>query len=94
MTTTYYDVPLLKAPVWTWEVPLSSASVAYCPVLSRFVMRTFQRSPGWRRGASVAALAGSLLTRIGWLLAGRVSAEGRLKKHASTDESDAYASTV
>jgi len=22
MTTTYYDVPLLKPPVWTWEVPL------------------------------------------------------------------------
>ena len=21
-TNTYYDVPLLKAPVWTWEVPL------------------------------------------------------------------------
>ena len=21
MTTTYYDVPLLKPPVWTWEVP-------------------------------------------------------------------------
>jgi formate-dependent nitrite reductase membrane component NrfD len=22
MTTTYYDVPLLKPPVWTWEVPM------------------------------------------------------------------------
>ena len=22
MTATYYDVPLLKPPVWTWEVPL------------------------------------------------------------------------
>src|SRR5690349_8612007 len=22
MTNTYYDVPLLKPPVWTWEVPL------------------------------------------------------------------------
>src|SRR3954454_10823342 len=22
MTSTYYDVPLLKAPVWTWEVPV------------------------------------------------------------------------
>ena len=21
MTTTYYDVPLLKGPVWTWEIP-------------------------------------------------------------------------
>ena len=43
-------------------------------------MRTLGRSPGWRRAASVAALAGSLLTRIGWLLAGRASAEGRLTK--------------
>src|SRR3954454_12411846 len=33
----------------------------------------------WRRAASVAALAGSLLTRIGWILAGRTSAEGRLR---------------
>src|SRR3954465_5977977 len=22
MTATYYDAPLLKAPVWTWEVPV------------------------------------------------------------------------
>jgi formate-dependent nitrite reductase membrane component NrfD len=43
------------------------------------VMRLFGRSHGWRRAASVAALAGSLLTRVGWLLAGRVSAEERLK---------------
>jgi hypothetical protein len=31
-----------------------------------------------RRVASVAALAGSLLTRIGWILAGRTSAEARV----------------
>jgi Polysulfide reductase len=44
------------------------------------VMRAVGRSPGWRRAASVAALAGSLLTRIGWLLAGRASAQGRLTR--------------
>ena len=39
----------------------------------------------WRRAASVAALAGSLLTRIGWILAGRTSAEGRLRRRDRTD---------
>jgi hypothetical protein len=34
------------------------------------------RSRRWRSAASVAALAGSLLTRVGWILAGRVSANG------------------
>jgi formate-dependent nitrite reductase membrane component NrfD len=58
------------------------------------MMRAFGRSPAWRRAASAITLAGSLLTRVGWLLAGRVSAEGRLKKHASIEESDAYASAV
>ena len=38
----------------------------------------------WRATASVAALAGSLLTRIGWILAGRASAEGRLTLRSST----------
>ena len=34
----------------------------------------------WRRIASVAVLAGSLLTRLGWILAGRVSADGRVRR--------------
>src|SRR3954471_11947345 len=38
----------------------------------------------WRRVASVSALAGSLLTRIGWILAGRASAEGRLTLRGRT----------
>ena len=58
------------------------------------VMRSLGRGRGWRRAASVAALAGSLLTRFGWLLAGRISAEGRLTKHTSTDDSDAHASSL
>jgi hypothetical protein len=36
--------------------------------------RAAGRSTGWRRVASVAALAGSLLTRMGWIAAGRASA--------------------
>jgi Polysulphide reductase, NrfD len=36
--------------------------------------RTAGRTPAWRRVASVCALAGSLLTRIGWIAAGRASA--------------------
>src|SRR5436190_1001370 len=177
MTTTYYDVPLLKAPVWTWEVPVyffiggaaggaavigAIASATYTgvligattipvwhehvktlpfhfaasgmgsaaamltllghddPALNRIsvgaavvetvlgasielnrrpssrplhegtsgwvvragtvlsgpvplVCRLATRSTRWRHVASVAALAGSLLTRIGWILAGRAS---------------------
>jgi len=38
------------------------------------VCRLATRSTRWRRAASIAALAGSLLTRIGWVLAGRASA--------------------
>jgi len=37
--------------------------------------RTLGRGPAWRRVASVSALAGSILTRIGWIAAGRASAE-------------------
>ena len=36
--------------------------------------RTAGRSASWRRVASVSALVGSLLTRIGWIAAGRASA--------------------
>lgn len=58
------------------------------------VLRTLGRGRGWRRAASVASLVGSLLTRFGWLLAGRISAEGRLKMHSSTEDSDAHASAL
>ena len=43
----------------------------------------------WRRVASVAALAGSLLTRIGWILAGRASAEGRVWRRDRTEPNGA-----
>ncbi|HEY2431216.1 MAG TPA: NrfD/PsrC family molybdoenzyme membrane anchor subunit [Vicinamibacterales bacterium] len=38
------------------------------------ILRAVGRSPRWRKAASASALAGSLLTRMGWLLAGRASA--------------------
>jgi formate-dependent nitrite reductase membrane component NrfD len=47
-------------------------------------MRLASRSPGVRKAASVLALAGSLLTRVGWILAGRVSTEGRYTLRSRT----------
>jgi formate-dependent nitrite reductase membrane component NrfD len=38
------------------------------------LLRTLTRDRSWRTVASIAALAGSLLTRIGWIAAGRASA--------------------
>jgi hypothetical protein len=38
------------------------------------LLRAMSRRRRWRNAASVAALAGSILTRIGWIAAGRVSA--------------------
>jgi formate-dependent nitrite reductase membrane component NrfD len=39
------------------------------------VLRAATRRRSWRTVASVAALAGSLLTRVGWIAAGRASAQ-------------------
>lgn len=38
------------------------------------LLRAAGRSHGWRKAAGLAALAGSVLTRVGWILAGRASA--------------------
>lgn len=38
------------------------------------LIRAATKGPTWRKVASVAALAGSLLTRLGWIAAGRASA--------------------
>src|SRR5581483_2042025 len=38
------------------------------------ILRAASRKRSWRTAASVAALAGSLLTRLGWIAAGRASA--------------------
>jgi hypothetical protein len=39
------------------------------------LLRAATRQRSWRIAASVAALAGSLLTRVGWIAAGRTSAQ-------------------
>ncbi len=39
------------------------------------ILRAASRNPAWRKVASVSALAGSLLTRLGWIAAGRASAK-------------------
>jgi len=45
------------------------------------IIRAASDKPAWRKVASVAALAGSLLTRLGWIAAGRASAK---QKHRSS----------
>ena len=39
------------------------------------LIRAASKEPAWRKVASIAALAGSLLTRLGWIAAGRESAK-------------------
>ncbi|HJZ75605.1 MAG TPA: hypothetical protein VKE51_27915 [Vicinamibacterales bacterium] len=46
--------------------------------LTDSTVRAATRNRRWRRIASLAALAGSLLTRVGWIAAGRVSANDTL----------------
>jgi hypothetical protein len=53
-----------------WTIRAGGVLSGPVPLLCRTVGRT----RGWRRVASVCALAGSLLTRIGWIAAGRASA--------------------
>lgn len=50
--------------------------------------RAMGRSPAWRRVASVAALAGSLLTRCGWIAAGRESARSPRSGKSSPQPND------
>jgi Polysulphide reductase, NrfD len=42
------------------------------------IIRAVSRDRGWRRVASLAAIAGSILTRLGWIAAGRASARQKL----------------
>jgi formate-dependent nitrite reductase membrane component NrfD len=69
MTTTYYDVPLLKAPVWTWEVPLyffvggaaGGAAVIAAGATASKTMGTLARDARWIAAAG-APLSAMLLT--------------------------------
>jgi hypothetical protein len=53
-----------------WVIRVGGALSGPVPL----IIRAASTDSAWRRVASVAALAGSLLTRLGWIAAGRVSA--------------------
>lgn len=61
--------PLREGPSG-WVVRLGGILSGPVPLL----LRAATRRRSWRTVASVAALAGSLLTRVGWIAAGRASA--------------------
>ncbi|HZT75821.1 MAG TPA: NrfD/PsrC family molybdoenzyme membrane anchor subunit [Vicinamibacterales bacterium] len=62
--------PLREGPSG-WMIRAGGVLSGPVPLL----MRATSKKPTWRKAASVAALAGSLLTRLGWIAAGRVSAK-------------------
>jgi hypothetical protein len=69
MPNTYYDVPLLKAPVWTWEVPLyffaggaaGAAAIIGCVAEWTGTEGTLARDAKWIAAAG-APLSAALLT--------------------------------
>jgi len=61
----------LKEGASGWVIRAGGVLSGPVPLLCRVA----GRSPGWRRVASVAAIAGSILTRLGWIAAGRASAK-------------------
>jgi hypothetical protein len=65
------DLAPLKEGASGWMIRAGGVLSGPVPLLCRAA----GRSPGWRRAASVAALAGSILTRIGWIAAGRASSK-------------------
>src|SRR4051812_22136924 len=60
--------PLKEGPSG-WVIRVGGVLSGPVPLLCRAA----GRSPAWRRVASLSALAGSLLTRLGWIAAGRAS---------------------
>lgn len=66
MTTTYYDVPLLKPPVWTWEVPtyfFVGGVAGGAAVIGAVAMFT-GTSPTLARDARWVALAGTPISAV------------------------------
>lgn len=63
--------PLKRGPSG-WVIRVGGVLSGPVPLLCRTLGG---RSPAWRRVASAAALAGSVLTRLGWIAAGRASAD-------------------
>lgn len=62
--------PLRQGPSG-WTIRAGGVLSGPVPLL----LRAATNDPSWRRVASIAALAGSLLTRLGWIAAGRESAK-------------------
>lgn len=62
----YYNQPLLKAPVWTWEVPLYFfvGGVAGASEAIALVARISGRAPGLERAALWVALVGALVCPV------------------------------
>lgn len=61
----------LKTGMSGWVTRVGGILSGPVPLVCRMLGR---RSRGWRRAAAISAVAGSLLTRWGWVLAGRESA--------------------
>jgi hypothetical protein len=62
-TPGYYGIPLLKEPVWTWQVPLYlfvGGAAGACAVIG-FFAHVFESDPGFARAALWIALGGGLL---------------------------------
>jgi formate-dependent nitrite reductase membrane component NrfD len=59
----YYGIPLLKEPVWTWQVPLYffvGGAAGACAVIG-FFAHVFESDPGLARAALWIAFGGGLL---------------------------------
>jgi hypothetical protein len=73
MTTTYYDVPLLKPPVWTWEVPTyffvggAAGGAAVIGAVAKFTGTngTLARDARWIAAVGAPISAALLTTDLG-----------------------------
>ena len=73
MTTTYYDVPLLKPPVWTWEIPAyffvggAAGGAAVIGAVAQFTGTngTLARDARWLAAAGGPVSAALLITDLG-----------------------------
>ena len=62
----YYGLPVLKAPVWTWEVPLYFfvGGIAGVSAVVAFASQVFARDPALTQAALWVALVGSLICPV------------------------------
>jgi formate-dependent nitrite reductase membrane component NrfD len=62
----YYGLPVLKAPVWTWEVPLYFfvGGIAGVSAVVAFAAQMFARDPALTRAALWVAMIGALVCPV------------------------------